>query len=79
MKNQVIMGKAKELSKLFSILSDKEVREIIEAAGVNFIEPGTAGRIDYLNVADEADQEIITKLYMQKIQSKLESALVALE
>lgn len=79
MKYQVVMEQAKELEQLFCILSDDEVRDIIEAAGVKFEETKTIiSRVDLLNVAIEADPDIMRRLYLQKITDRLDSALAEL-
>jgi hypothetical protein len=74
-----VKDNAKDLKILFSILSDEEIKEIIESAGVHFTEPESAKRIDYLNVADEADPAVLKRLYLKKIEAKLDNAIEELK
>ncbi len=74
-----VKDNAKDLKILFSILSDEEIKEIIESAGVHFAEPESAKRIDYLNVADEADPAVLKRLYLKMIEAKLDNAIEELK
>lgn len=78
MKYQVVMERAKELERLFSVLEDDEVVDIVETAGVKFEDTKTVGRVDCLNVAIEADPDIIRRLYIKKLTDKLDRALAEL-